>query len=255
MNIMWKYIQDNTEAIITAKKHIESAHKHNTLKLPETAVLFFMHGGIEYACKHYRTKLISSNFPTFLNSRPVYEFNGKNACFLRGGWGAPMAADTAEALAASGVKRIVSVGMLGAFGENINCGDIIIPDKAFVEEGTSLHYYDSIEYSQPNDVLFNRALKYFDNAKVNSIVTTDALYRQTFFKEQLWRDKGAVGVDMETSALFSVGDNLKMEVVSILIASDEHPLNENDVQWQWKLTKHERYDFLNRCIEFAIKIL
>ena len=72
-------------------------------------------------------------------------------------------------------------------------------DKAFVEEGTSLHYYEQIDFARPDEQLFEQLQK-IPGAKVLPIVTTDAVYRQTFYKEQLWREKGAVAADMETSA-------------------------------------------------------
>ena len=45
-------------------------------------------------------------------------------------------------------------------------------------------------------------------------------------KERLWREKGAVAVDMETSALFSVSKCLGVKVASVLMASDSHPLED-----------------------------
>ena len=86
------------------------------------------------------------------------------------------------------------------------------------------------------------------------IVSTDAVYRQTFFKEKIWRQKGAVGVDMETSALLSVGAYLNINIVSILIASDKHPLNESDCPWKWTMTKEKRYEFFRKCLKFAESI-
>lgn len=53
---MWKFKNDNTPAIINAKKHIASSHSNKIDKLPKTAILFFMRGGIEYTTKHYKTK-------------------------------------------------------------------------------------------------------------------------------------------------------------------------------------------------------
>lgn len=251
---MWKYEEDKTNAVITAEKHIESCRKGSPFILPETAVIFFMHGGIKYTVKNYHTKKISECFPSFLNSRPVYAVDNSNVCFLHGGWGAPMAADTLETLFALGVKNVVSVGMFGAFSENINSGDIVIPDKAFIEEGTSFHYYNGIDCSKPNITLMKKALKKIDSANSYAIVSTDAVYRQTFYKESLWRNKGAVGVDMETSVLFSVGDYLGVNAVSILIASDIHPLSEDNEQWKWKMTEDTRCGFFEKCIDFALHI-
>ena len=86
----------------------------------------------------------------------------------------------------------------------VECSDIIIPSKAYVEEGTSLHYYEDILFSSPDEALHKKALELLKGRDC-PIVSTDAVYRQTFLKEDEWRTMGAVGVDMETSALFSVG--------------------------------------------------
>ena len=251
---MWKYNEDRTNPILTAKEHIESGHKSDSEQLPSTAVLFYMHGGIEYTNLKCEGRLLSNKFPRFLNACPIYKMKDYDICFLDGGRGAPQAVDTLETLSALGVKNVITVGMFGAFGETIESGDIVIPSKSFVEEGTSLHYYESIEYAEPNADFLKKAVETIDGAKSLPIVSTDAVYRQTFFKEALWREKGAVGVDMETSALYSVGKLLDVNVISILIASDKHPLNEYDVAWKWTMTNKIRYEFFDKCIGFAMML-
>lgn len=251
---MWKYSNDNTNAIITAQKHIDSCRKGKKVRLPKTAVLFFMYSGVEYTVSRFDTELITETLPTFLHSRSVYKIKNSDVCFLHGGWGAPMAADTIETLAALGVKNVISVGMFGAFSENVNSGDIIIPDKALSEEGTSRHYYEKDDIFEPSSNLHSLALNTIKGAKSLPIVSTDAVYKQTFYKENLWRSKNAVGVDMETSALFSVGKHLGIDVVSILIASDKHPINENDRSWKWTMTQSTRHKFFNDCINFSLQI-
>lgn len=252
---MWCFDDDKTSPVISAQKHIESCHKSKIDSLPETAVLFFMHGGVEFVRNNYKTKIISEKFPRFLHSCPIYALQeGNGFCFLDGGAGAPQAVDTLETLSALGVKNIVSVGMCGAFSEQIQTGDIIIPNKAFVEEGTSLHYYPSIEYSQPDNLLLNSALKHINCSRAFPIVSTDAAYRQTFYKENLWRSKGSVGVDMETSALYSVCACLGVKGVSVLIASDKHPLIPGDTDWKWEMTTQSRHFFFEKCIDFAFKL-
>lgn len=251
---MWKFSDDKTAAVITAEEHSKSSHEFYNGGLPETAVLFYMHSGVEYTKHHDSSILIAGRLPTFLNARQVYGLKDCGVCFLHGGWGAPMAADTLETLSALGVKNIISVGMCGAFAENVNSGDILIPDRAFSEEGTSLHYYENADCFYPNELLHKRALECIPNAKSRPIVTTDAVYRQTFYKERLWREKGAVGVDMETSALFSVGKYLGVNAVSVLIVSDRHPLREKGGHWSWKMTEEMRYAFFEKCINFAKQI-
>lgn len=58
----------------------------------------------------------------------------------------------------------------------------------------------------------------------------------------------------ETSALFSVGRYLGLKVVSVLIASDKHPLTEKDREWKWSMSRETRYGFFEQCIRFALKM-
>lgn len=252
---MWKFKDDKTACVITAEKHIESCHSSFDLKeLPKTAVLFYMRGGEKFACENYNAVKLSDKFPRFLNACPIYEFVNYDVYFLDGGRGAPQAADTIETLHALGVKNVVSVGMFGAFSDCVELGDMVVPCKAFVEEGTSLHYYDEINYSMPDAELHNAAVCAVKGSKSLPIVSTDAVYRQTFFKEEIWRKQGAVGVDMETSALFSVGNYLNMKIVSILIASDKHPMSEKERSWEWSMGAQTRYSFFEKCINFSLHI-
>ena len=177
-----------------------------------------------------------------------------NLCFLDGGRGAPQAVDTVETLAALGVKNIIAVGMCGAYDENVCVGEIIAPQKAFVEEGTSLHYYESIEASYPNGDLLEMATALLC-IRNDPIVSSDAVYRQTFNKEQMWRNKGAVGVDMETSAVFSVSQYLGLKAVALLMVSDIHPIKPDAPKWEWHMTKDMKYHLAEQGIALAKKLV
>lgn len=231
---MWTYPDDNTSPVITAREHIFAPHSGTSVPaLPETALLFYMGGAIEHLLATRSYTLLTEKLPRFLYGCPVYGY--RDVCFLDGGRGAPQAADTLETLAALGVKRVLSIGMCGSFAESVPEGTIVVPNRAYVEEGTSLHYYESIDYSTPDPAL-QGALTALPNAISAPIVTTDAVFRQTYYKERLWREKGAVGVDMETSALFSVGKALGLRVAAALMVSDCHPIQPGTHHWVWKMT-------------------
>ena len=232
---MWRLPDDDSAPVITAQAQIHSAHRGCGISLPETAIVFFMGGGVEHLLENYRATELPEPFPCFLKRRPVWTLHDSPICFLSGGSGAPMAADTVETLAALGVKNVIAVGMFGAFSELIGPGEVIVPEKAFVEEGTSLHYYARIEFASP-DAGVHSGIASLLNAKTYPIVSTDAVYRQTYRKEQLWREKGIVGVDMETSAVFSVSRYLGLSAAAILMASDIHPLRPDAPKWEWLMT-------------------
>lgn len=251
---MWCLPNDSSKAVITAAAQINSAHHECRLRLPETAVLFFMSKGTDYLIEHYNTEEMAEPFPRFLNRCSIWEIKDLNLCFLDGGRGAPQAVDTVETLAALGVKNIIAVGMCGAYDENVRVGKIIAPQKAFVEEGTSLHYYESIEVSYPNGDLLETATAFLHISNY-PIVSSDAVYRQTFDKERLWREKGAVGVDMETSAVFSVAQYLGLKAVALLMISDIHPINPDAPKWEWHMTKDMKYHLAEQGIALAKKLV
>lgn len=247
---MWCLPNDDSQAVITAAEQIHSAHRECLLRLPETAVVFFMSKGTDYLIEHYDAEEMPEPFPRFLNRCPIWEIKELNLCFLDGGRGAPQAADTVETLAALGVRNIIAVGMCGAYDEKVRVGEIIAPQKALVEEGTSLHYYPSIDAAYPNADSLKKAASIF-HIDTHPIVSTDAVYRQTFYKEQVWREKGAVGVDMETSAVFSVARYLGLKAVALLMVSDIHPVKPDAPKWEWHMTRDMKYHLAEQGIALA----
>lgn len=248
----WRRSADVSRPVITARQQIETAGEKGRLNLPKTAVLFYMGHGLRHLAASRNLEKIADAFPRFLNACEIYRAGG--VCLLDGGRGAPQAADTLETLAAYGVERVISVGMCGVFGEDLNPGDILIPSRAYVEEGTSLHYYEVIEYAEPDEELTEAARKAFPESRDLPIVTTDAVYRQTFEKERLWREKGCAGVEMESSALMSVGKALGVAVTVILAASDKHPAAPGASSWQWHMPRKTREWFAERCLDFALSL-
>ena len=250
---MWCLPNDHSKAVITAIEQVHSAHRKCGLQLPETAIVFFMSKGTDYLAGRYNAERMAEPFPRFLNRCPIWTMRDLELCFLDGGRGAPQAADTVETLAALGVKNIIAIGMCGAYDERVRVGEIIAPRKVFVEEGTSLHYYESIDATYPDLELWDMATK-LPGVMHHPIVSTDAVYRQTFDKERLWREKGAVGVDMETSAVLSVAQYLGLKAVALLMVSDIHPVRPDDPKWEWHMTSDMRYHLAEQGVMLAKRI-
>lgn len=215
-------------------------------------------GGLKYIENEFMTSTIIDKLPCFLDNPECLIIKGKpSACFTRGGYGAPAAVDTLETLRVLGVKWIIIVGMCGVFAKNVNVGDVIIPDRILCEEGTSHHYFENVEFAQPDSELSRNANTYFKSQfkiKTDAMVSSDAVYRQTFAKEEFWRNKGCVGVDMESSALLLASQYYSIPAVSILLASDKHPLNETEKNWEWGDIGFEevRRNFVKHAVQFAL---
>lgn len=247
---MWCLPDDRSKAVITAAQQVHCGGHECRMNLPETAI---MSKGTDYLAARYDAVELPEPFPRFLNRCPIWEIPKWKLCFLDGGRGAPQAADTVETLAALGVKNIIAVGMCGAFDDKLRVGEVIAPEKAFVEEGTSLHYYESIQASAPDKDLLDMAVNLFP-VNTDPIVSTDSVYRQTFRKEQVWREEGAVGVDMETSAVFSISRCLGLRAAALLMVSDIHPMHQDAPKWEWHMTREMKYALAEQGLALARRL-
>jgi purine-nucleoside phosphorylase len=139
--------------------------------------------------------------------------------------GAPYAVMLLETIIAWGAKKILFLGWCGAISPHTKIGDIIIPTSAIIDEGTSAHYVPGIIESRPSDELMAKTRRFLRNNGLRyhegTIWSTDAVYRETPEKVSYFQAKGALAVEMETSALFTVAGFRRMDALAILVVSDE----------------------------------
>jgi uridine phosphorylase len=139
--------------------------------------------------------------------------------------GAPQAVMVLEKLVALGVERLVAVGWCGSLQPHVKIGDVVVPMGSFSEEGTSTHY--PIEEPLPGpssellDVLLESIKPLGLTLHKGMIWTTDAPFRETASKVIGFRERGALAVEMEASALFTVSRFRKVDTALMLVVSDE----------------------------------
>lgn len=138
--------------------------------------------------------------------------------------GAPQAVMALEKLVALGARRVLLLGWTGSLQADLKPGDILLPDWAESEEGTSRHYL-----SEPDPRVHPRFSADLGRALAQSgipyregpVWTTDAPYRETWSKIRNFQSRGICGVDMETSAFYTVGAFRGIETAALLMVSDE----------------------------------
>ena len=140
--------------------------------------------------------------------------------------GAPYAAMMLESLIAWGSRKVIFFGWCGSIDPHVRTGDIIIPDEAIIDEGTSRHYLgEGIRSVKPAADLTRTLRKTFTERGIDThkgpVWTTDAVYRETKAKVQHHQKAGTLGVEMELSALFSIGRYRSVNVAGVLVVSDE----------------------------------
>jgi uridine phosphorylase len=139
--------------------------------------------------------------------------------------GAPYAAILLENLVSSGAREILFLGWCGSISPDVKIGDIVIPDGAYIDEGTSLHYGGrSGEKVGASIRLLEKTREVLAESGVpfhsGPVWTTDALYRETARAVAAYREKGGLAVEMECSALFSIAKFRKIDISGLLVVSD-----------------------------------
>lgn len=140
--------------------------------------------------------------------------------------GAPFAVMILETLIAWGATRIVFMGWCGAISKDVHNGDMLVPNGALVDEGTSPHYLrKEMDIVPPSNLILEKTRKIMKSARITHqeglVWTTDAAFRETREAVLSFQDKGILAVEMELSALLSVGMFHGVDVGALLVVSDE----------------------------------
>lgn len=139
--------------------------------------------------------------------------------------GAPYAVMILEKLIALGAQTVIAVGWCGSLRAEATIGDLIIPDAAHSEEGTSGHYPLAEPDPKPAAGLCRTVQNRLSAAglafHLGKVWTTDAIYRETRAKVLAYGSQGILAVEMEMSALFTVARYRGVDLAGLLVVSDE----------------------------------
>jgi uridine phosphorylase len=161
--------------------------------------------------KHYKSISIGT-----YNEQPIGVMKSK--------FGAPAVAMAVHVLSTMGTENIVGVGYCGGLQSNISCGDLILPIACVRDEGTSVRYVseaypavaDVESYSNLQNIVHTTGFPHHSGL----VWSTDTILLETSVLVQKWSKHDVIGVDMESSALFTVARLFGIKATSILVASD-----------------------------------
>ena len=139
-------------------------------------------------------------------------------------YGAPRAVEPVHVLGVCGTPVAVQIGSCGGLQAEVRTGDLVVSDRATIGEGAS-RYYGGGDVSRPDPGLLERAVELLadEPVHVGPTITTSALLAQPPELLATWSAAGHLGVDMETSAVFSAATAHGVRAVSLLFAWDELP--------------------------------
>lgn len=208
--------------------------------LPKTAIGVFSIKLLESIVEKFNCEKVGY-FGGASFHRPVYVMrhnNKKFTLFNAGISGAWISSDI-EDLNYNGVEKFIIFGNCGVLDKTIKDCQIIIPNKAFRDEGVSYHYLpdsESIELSSKYKddflkILNNHSFDYVEGATW----TIDAFYRETKDKIDYFRNKGAICVEMEGSVIAAVCQRKKLDYFTFYYAGD----NLDSVEWEKRSISQE----------------
>lgn len=222
----------NEEGFIKAKGIAFRDNQDKNILLPKVGVGVFsrhlFHDMIEkFNCREVGL-IKCANF-----ERNVYILNykGVDLTFFMAGVGGPLMAADIEELNAQGVEKFIIFGNCGVLDSTIEDCSIIIPTKAFRDEGTSYHYLPESEMVDMNikyvDEFIDILNKFNFEHRKGYTWTTDAFYRETKDKIEYFKNKGAVCVEMEGSTIASVCQRKNLDYFTFYYAGD----NLDSTEW------------------------
>lgn len=140
--------------------------------------------------------------------------------------GAPFAAMMLETLIVWGAKSVFFMGWCGSVSPDLAIGDVVVPDRALIDEGTSRHYPhpETNDFSATSGDVKERITRRLDAAGIayheGPVWTTDAIFRETRGAVERHQRNGVLAVEMEFSALCSISRFRAAAFGGALVVSD-----------------------------------
>lgn len=155
------------------------------------------------------------------------------------GMGCPSLAIVVEESIRLGAKTLVRIGTCGAISPAVAPGDLVVASAAVANEGTTRQYLGDVAYSPTPDFSVTSALAAAarDTGRtthVGLIQTEDAFYATSPAHVPELAQRGVLAIEMEASALFTLGALRSVATGCILVTSnnigDERLLGSDDLK-------------------------
>ncbi len=229
------------------------------VRLPQLAVLCFFGEVVDALVETHQARVLTELVGEH-GRHPVYEviLEGTPIAVFQPGIGAPLCAGFMEEAIVLGARTLVACGGAGSLVDSHVLGQVIVPDRAVRDEGTSFHYQppsrevsaDPAGVAAAEAVLTRHGVPFVRG----KTWTTDAIYRETPAKVEARRAEGCLTVEMEAAAFFAVARFRGVRFAQLLYAGDSlaGPVWASR-DWQQALSTRARLFRLaaETCVELA----
>ncbi|MGG1633841.1 purine-nucleoside phosphorylase [Paenibacillus sp. FSL K6-3182] len=150
-----------------------------------------------------------------------------------------------------GVKNLVRVGTCGAMQESVHVREVILAQAACTDSSVNRHVFGGYDFSPIGSfsllkAAYERGIEKGLKLHVGNIFCSDTFYRDDKTIVQRLMDHGVLGVEMETTALYTLAAKYGVNALTILTVSD-HLLTGEET------TSAERQSTFNDMMEVALE--
>ena len=182
-----------------------------------------------------RAKYIADNYlenvVKFNNVRNMFGFTGtykgKTISVMGSGMGMPsIGIYSYELYKFYDVENIIRIGSCGAYCADLKLYDVLLVDKAWSESSfAKVQSGDDTDTAYPSKELNEKIMNVANNLNIEvtkgTIHSSDVFYRETFKDfENIYKEHGALAVEMESYALFHNAKMLGKNAACLLTVSD-----------------------------------
>ncbi len=153
-------------------------------------------------------------------------YNGKRVSVQGTGMGIPSTAIYVHELIHDyDVKKIIRIGTCGALQASLKVGQLILADAAYTDSYTQMMHFQQMDFAPKADENLLKqaretALMHGISAMEGTVFSTDAFYSEDVNRWDTWIKRGILGIEMESSILYTLAFKNKVQALSILTVSD-----------------------------------
>lgn len=156
------------------------------------------------------------------------EIDGTSVSVFNSRIGSPVASNCTYYLRFTPCRSIVYTGLIGALQPHIRVGDLILPTAALRGEGSSKYFVEEIYPAVADFGLLQAISSTLDEVYVDCeiekhfgpIYTTDSFATETKEFLEYWRSRNLLGIEMETSAIYTIAGLYGIKAAAVHVVSD-----------------------------------
>jgi purine-nucleoside phosphorylase len=124
-----------------------------------------------------------------------------------------------------GVKTIIRVGTCGSIVKDLKPGGIVLAMGANTDSSVNRLKFGGMDYAPIADFgllykAFNIAKEKSIEVRVGGIFSTDSFYNSDPDRYKIWAKHGVLGVEMESTVLYTIAARAGVRALSVLTVSD-----------------------------------